>query len=286
MSESVDFASLHWFPFDVAEWLSSPAVSMMLPEQEGAYLRLLLASWGKGDVEPSLPTDQAQLAQLSRLGARWRKLGHLVIEQFEERNGRLVNAKLAAVWWAQQEKHAIAVKKASAGGKAKAAKRRATSTASSSASSTPQEVLELCSSGAEIRELEGAVEASLLPERGLLPAPPPAGGLAPVGAAPPATGGTTNGDRPSPRAASGIAWPPLAGRAPGAVVPGAEVLSEQERIQRAEDEYFARLRERADRWLALNPDRATELEAEERAALGFRTSGELTPSSRPRSART
>jgi hypothetical protein len=199
-----------------------------------------------------------------------------VIEQFEERNGRLVNAKLAAVWWAQQEKHAIAVKKASAGGKAKAAKRRATSTASSTASSTPQEVLELCSSGAEIRELEGAVEASLLPERGLLPAPPPAGGLAPVGAAPPATGGTTNGDRPSPRAASGIAWPPITGRAPGAVVPGAEVLSEQERIQRAEDEYFARLRERADRWLGMNPDRATELEAEERAALGFRTSGELT----------
>jgi hypothetical protein len=97
-----------------------------------------------------------------------------------------------------------------------------------------------------------------------------------VGAAPPATGGTTNGDRPSPRAASGIAWPPLAGTGTRRRRAGRRVLSEQERIQRAEDEYFARLRDRADRWLALNPDRATELEAEERAALGFRTSGELT----------
>lgn len=101
--------NLYWFPAYVDKWLSSPAIGMMLPEQEGAYWRLLLNCWGDGSAEPSLPVDDAKLAQMSRLGRRWVKLGGLVREQFDERDGRLYNAKLSEVWHEQQLKHGVAV---------------------------------------------------------------------------------------------------------------------------------------------------------------------------------
>ncbi len=102
-------ADLHWFPFFAGDWLSSPAILDMKPEQEGAYIRLLASAWGKGDKEPSLPADSVSLARRSRLGARWGKLGPLVREQFEERDGRLYNTKLSDIWHDQQAKHRLAV---------------------------------------------------------------------------------------------------------------------------------------------------------------------------------
>lgn len=107
-----ELSDLKWFPVYIADWLSSSAVSSMLPEQEGAFFRLLLIAWGNGDKEPSLPIDDESLARTSRLGRRWAKLGAVVRSQFIERDGRLYNVKLSAVWEEQQAKHAAAVKKA------------------------------------------------------------------------------------------------------------------------------------------------------------------------------
>lgn len=115
-------AELHWFPVFVADWLTSDEITLMLPEQEGAFFRLLLRAWGKGVAEPSIPSDDASLATLSRLGKRWGKLGPLIREQFEERNGRLYNAKLSEVWNEQQTRHGQAVVRGRNGGKARAAR--------------------------------------------------------------------------------------------------------------------------------------------------------------------
>jgi uncharacterized protein YdaU (DUF1376 family) len=155
-------ADLHWFPVYVSEWIGSRAISMMLPEQEGAFWRLLLLAWGDGDVEPSLPDNDAALAQMSRLGRRWTKLGGLLREQFAARDGRLYNDKLSVVWRDQQDKHEVAAKRASAGGKARAAKMHQPEHAQSSASSTPGAVLDDCSTGApNVQNLELRTEKLL-----------------------------------------------------------------------------------------------------------------------------
>lgn len=264
-----EHSPLYWFPFDVGEWLKSPAVSAMLPEQEGAYLRLLLTSWGDGSAEPSLPTDQAKLAQLSRLGPRWRKLGHLIVEQFEERNGRLVNAKLAATWWQQQEAHATAVIRARAGGKASAAKRALKSTRGSTPSSTPsaqQADLELTTGHARgAQTLDGVVT----------PAPNGAGGnqspasddaLAPVGAARAAA----TGDE---LAEFGDAWRAVM-QGPGRAIPASRA-PEDRRAGDRERRYFALLASEADAWMALHGDDAKALDREQRALLDLPATGDL-----------
>lgn len=120
-------AELHWFPVFVADWLTSDEITLMLPEQEGAFFRLLLRAWGKGVAEPSIPSDDASLATLSRLGKRWGKLGPLIRAQFEERDGRLYNAKLSEVWNEQQTKHGQAVVRGQNSAKARADKRQTVS---------------------------------------------------------------------------------------------------------------------------------------------------------------
>lgn len=54
---------------NAADWLSDPRVAVMTPEQEGAYFRLMCYAWKNDDC--SLPSDDAQLAVMSRLGDRW-----------------------------------------------------------------------------------------------------------------------------------------------------------------------------------------------------------------------
>ncbi len=131
-------AELHWFPFFVKDWLSSPARMAMLPEQRGAYFDLLAIAWGNGEQEPFLPNDDATLSALSGLGRRWRKLGPLVRAQFTDRDGCLYNAKLSSVWFKQHDKHERAVQRAAAGGRAKARHKSATS----SQQAVPQECLQ------------------------------------------------------------------------------------------------------------------------------------------------
>jgi uncharacterized protein YdaU (DUF1376 family) len=67
----------------------------MLPEQEGAYLRLLCYQWNSED--QTIPEDDGQLAMLSRLADRWASLGRDVKQCFDcvaEIPGRLRNERL------------------------------------------------------------------------------------------------------------------------------------------------------------------------------------------------
>jgi uncharacterized protein YdaU (DUF1376 family) len=136
---------LPWFPLYARDWLSGEGTSRMLPEQEGAFVRLLCVAWADGSAEPSLPDDDRALAQMSRLGPRWKRLGGLVRDQFSVSDGRLFNAKLSLLWRQQQQIHDAMVLRAAAGGKAAAEKRKhrlgTTEALPKSNGSTSQEVL-------------------------------------------------------------------------------------------------------------------------------------------------
>lgn len=266
-----DASPLPWFPFEVSSWMASPAIARMLPEQEGAYLRLLLVAWGKGDVEPSLPADQQELATLSKLGARWRKLGYLVVEQFEERNGRLVNAKQVTVWRKQQAAHAATVKRASAGGKANAARfKTAPGSAASTSPSAPQEVLGDFSgdySGSANKEVRGDYPAPT--GAGDSPSAPAA--LAPAGA----RAGTGDYlDKPAVREAllrRGIR-PSELPAAPDVAALDARLAAERERAAA----HYEAVRAAARRWMRTHKAEAKEIGRICRLALGFAVETPLT----------
>lgn len=57
------------FQFYVRDWLSSKKIVMMTLEEEGAYIHLLAHCWDSPDC--TLPDDDLELAQLSRMGERW-----------------------------------------------------------------------------------------------------------------------------------------------------------------------------------------------------------------------
>ncbi len=224
-------AELYWFPFFCKDWLSSPARAAMLPEQRGAYIDLLAYAWGNGDDPPCLPSDDATLAGMSGLGARWKKLGALIRSQFAEVDGSLFNAKLTEVWNEQQAKHTTAVERGRNGGRVKAAKRKLLS--------SPTRVEGVDS--AYQSEPEEAVEAPI----GLLPASAPVGALALEGARAPAL---LNDGTHRPWVAS------------ESIPPGQDAL---------EAEYFSRLATRADAWAVENPDDAVALETELRTEMGL-----------------
>jgi hypothetical protein len=127
---AAELPDLFYFPFHVQDWLGSGGVAQMLPEQEGAYIRLLALSWmPKGAPPCTLPVDTQRLAQMSRLGARWRKLGPLVLEQFATVTIAGVpyyrNEKLWDVFIEALGKHLLAKAKGASGGHAKARNRGA-----------------------------------------------------------------------------------------------------------------------------------------------------------------
>lgn len=132
-------AELHWFAFFAKDWLSSPARLSMTPAQRGAYIDLLAVAWGNGDVEPSLPTDEALLAGLSGLGRDWKRLAPLILAQFDVRDGRYYNAKLSEVWRDGQDRHSLAVTKGRKGG-LKSAETRRTKRSPASSPATAQPV--------------------------------------------------------------------------------------------------------------------------------------------------
>lgn len=85
-------------PFIAADWLSSTAISLMTPAQEGAYIRLLCHAWNTADC--SLPGDDESLAVLSRLGDAWATDGQKIKACFEadpENPGRIYNAKQRSI---------------------------------------------------------------------------------------------------------------------------------------------------------------------------------------------
>jgi uncharacterized protein YdaU (DUF1376 family) len=114
------------------DWLRSEAASMMRPEEEGAFWRLLLIAWGDGEAEPSLPEDATALARMSRLGSRWASCGPIILGQFERRGGRLFNSWLSSLWSEQQAKHQKLAEAGAKGGKAKSKSRPRSSDAKAS----------------------------------------------------------------------------------------------------------------------------------------------------------
>lgn len=82
------------FQFYPGDWLSSPAVMLMTPEQEAAYLRLLCYDW----MSDGIPDDDASLAVLSRLGEGWFNHASRVIRscfnQHPSKSGFLTNPRL------------------------------------------------------------------------------------------------------------------------------------------------------------------------------------------------
>lgn len=163
-------ADLHWFPFFVADWLSSPSVIAMLPEQRGAFIQLLAVAWGNGTAEPSLEIDERKLASLSGLGTRWKRLGSVVRDEFVERNGRLYNEKLSTVWADQQAKYEKYAKAGKKGGQAKGKGKRRSSDAVAMLKQLPSDGL------AKAKQSESETTAITLTE--LLPVVPPDGALA------------------------------------------------------------------------------------------------------------
>lgn len=262
-----DRSALHWFPVFVSDWLTSDDITLMLPEQEGGFFRLLLRAWGKGDAEPSLPTDDATLAVFSRLGTRWKKLGGLVRAQFEERDGKLYNVKLSEVWNEQQHKHGKAVERGGKGGRTRAANRKNSS--SSATANLNQSELE------SEEELEASAPHGA---EKLLASSAPDGGLAPAGAAPPAPGEPERSgdylDRPSTREAlfrAGVRPGDVRDR-PRHPAPIHELEAEHD--ERA-TQYDGLLLELSGAWIETHPVEAKAIGAVQRAALGLPVTGNI-----------
>lgn len=108
------------FQFYPDSWLSSRDVELMGPAGEGAYIRLLCYAWLEEDC--GLPTDDEELAQLSRLGSKeWNgKVGQRVKSKFREEGGRLFNDRLLD----ERKKQTEWSEKSSRGGR-RSAERRA-----------------------------------------------------------------------------------------------------------------------------------------------------------------
>ena len=116
-------ADLHYFPLLAGDWLAGEAVSKMTPEQEGAFIHLLCHCWNSQGLPCTLPNDDKALAQLSRLGRRWARIGALIREQFREVDGepaRLYNQKLWTVYQDAKATHDRLVANGRKGGAAKA----------------------------------------------------------------------------------------------------------------------------------------------------------------------
>lgn len=103
-------ASFDFFPED---WLTSPRVLAMLPEQEGAYIHLLAIIANTASC--CIAGDDQSLATSSRLHARWKRLGAAVRDCFTacpEHPERITNEKL---WEIRQERIAFATERRESG---------------------------------------------------------------------------------------------------------------------------------------------------------------------------
>lgn len=77
------------FQFYPNDWLSSPAIMLMTPAEEGAYIRLLSICW----MNNGLPDDDKELEELSRLGKEWEKSAKKIRSCFVKRRGKLINKR-------------------------------------------------------------------------------------------------------------------------------------------------------------------------------------------------
>lgn len=149
-------ADLHYFPLLAGDWLAGEAISLMTPEQEGAFIHLLCHCWNtnpppsiharenepltSGKLPCTLPNDDRALAQLSRLGRRWKSAGALVRQQFVEVDGdptRIYNPKLWEIYQEALAAHDRRVAAGKAGGEAKARRYQSPSNATAMPKHSP-----------------------------------------------------------------------------------------------------------------------------------------------------
>lgn len=101
-------------------WLTGEATTAMLPEQEGAYVRLMCYAW-LATPPCTVPDDDKVLAYVSKLGTRWRKLGAAVKTRFEPiGEGRLREPRLFALFEARAAYKVLQQSKGLKGGRPKA----------------------------------------------------------------------------------------------------------------------------------------------------------------------
>ena len=77
------------------EWLTDTI--LLTPEQQAALMNLRAHAWlavTRGEPPCSIPNDEAKLARLSGLGARWRKANAQVLQFFRADADRLVDDEL------------------------------------------------------------------------------------------------------------------------------------------------------------------------------------------------
>lgn len=87
--------SLPYFRFFPADFLMSDLVSIMGPEERGAYITLLARAWN--DSTCSIPSDETMLAKLTGLESRWESHRELILKGFPPHptlQGRLANPRL------------------------------------------------------------------------------------------------------------------------------------------------------------------------------------------------
>ena len=84
------------FQLYAKDWLSSKKITMMSLEEEGAYIHLLAHCWDSPDC--TLPDDDSELAQLSRMAERWFNGGSTTLRKcfvpHPRKIGRLTNLRL------------------------------------------------------------------------------------------------------------------------------------------------------------------------------------------------
>lgn len=100
------------FQFYTGDWLSSTAITLMTPAEEGAYIRLLAYMWN--DPDCGLPDDPEKLTALSRLTLADRGVIGSILACFEKHpskkgfltNKRLSDEKKKQEEWRQHQREA------------------------------------------------------------------------------------------------------------------------------------------------------------------------------------
>lgn len=138
-----------WMPLYVGDWDSG--TRHLDCEQDGAYGRLVRHYWRNGP----LPDDDLQLARIVGISRnKWQKLRAILAAFFVIEAGRWNHKRVDEELAKWTERKANAIRRAVAGGHAKAAK--------NPASSTPQALLEGCSSSSpDIAEASKKASASI-----------------------------------------------------------------------------------------------------------------------------
>lgn len=81
-----------WMPLHIDAWQGSASVQQMTDAEHRAFLNLLMEAWQAEDC--GLPSEEKELAKLSRKRAEWPQIREAVLDEFDLIDGRYYNAKL------------------------------------------------------------------------------------------------------------------------------------------------------------------------------------------------